>query len=87
MVTASTRCCSSRAGRGGADGWWFDYTIKVKRKTLSLSTYPNTTLAAARINADEFRKLVAGGTDPSGVRKVDKAAQQASAAAESRTFP
>lgn len=35
--------------KGGAHGWRFDYTIKAKRKTLSLGTYPDATLAAARI--------------------------------------
>ena len=44
--------------KGGAHGWRFDYTHSGKRKTLSLGTYPDTTLAAARNRADEFRKLV-----------------------------
>jgi hypothetical protein len=35
--------------KGGAHGWRFDYTIKAKRNTLSLGTYPDATLAAARI--------------------------------------
>ena len=70
--------------KGGAHGWRFDYSIGGKRKTLSLGTYPDTTLAAERIKADEFRKLVAGGTDPSETRKASKAQQQASAAAEAR---
>jgi integrase len=70
--------------KGKAHGWRFDYAIGGKRKTLSLGTYPDTTLKAARIKADEFRKLVADGTDPSDNRKVGKAQQQASAAAEAR---
>lgn len=70
--------------KGGAHGWRFDYSIKGKRKTLSLGTYPDTTLAAARVRADEFRKLVADGTDPSSVRKATKAEQQASNDAAAR---
>lgn len=70
--------------KGGAHGWRFDYSFKGKRKTLSLGTYPDTTLAAARVRADEFRKLVADGTDPSNVRKATKAEQQASNDAAAR---
>lgn len=70
--------------KGGAHGWRFDYSIGGKRKTLSLGTYPDTTLAAARTKADQFRKLVADGTDPSDTRKATKAQQEAAAAAEAR---
>ncbi len=76
--------------KGGAHGWRFDYSHGGKRKTLSLGTYPDTTLAAARTRADEFRKLVADGTDPSSVRKATKAQQQASnqaAALEDQGLP
>jgi len=70
--------------KGGAHGWRFDYSHGGKRKTLSLGTYPDTTLAAARAKADEFRKLVAGGTDPSEARKTTKAQQQAQEEAATR---
>ncbi len=70
--------------KGGAHGWRFDYSIGGKRKTLSLGTFPATTLAAARAKADEYRKLVAEGTDPSDARKATKAQQEAAAAAEAR---
>lgn len=70
--------------KGGAHGWRFDYSIAGKRKTLSLGTYPDTTLAAARAKADEFRTLVAAKTDPSQVRKTDKEQQKAAAEAEAR---
>jgi hypothetical protein len=53
--------------------WWrVDYSINQKRKTLSLGTYPVTTLADARKKAFELKKLVAEGVDPSQVRKVTK---------------
>jgi integrase len=54
-----------------APAWRFDYTAAT-RKTLSLGTYPDTGLAAARRKAEEFRRLVAGGSDPSSVRKAAK---------------
>ena len=70
--------------KGGAHGWRFDYSHGGKRKTLSLGTYPNTKLAPARQKADEFRRLVAAGTDPSALRQADKAEQHAQAAADAR---
>lgn len=59
--------------RGGSHGWRLDYTVHGVRKNLSLGTYPNTGLALARKKANEARKLVAQGIDPSDVRKAAKA--------------
>jgi integrase len=59
--------------KGGAHGWRFDYFIDGRRKLLSLGTYPDTGLALARAKADEARKLVSAGIDPSDVRKEGKA--------------
>jgi integrase len=58
--------------KGGSHGWRLDYTINGVRKNLSLGTYPDTGLALARKKADEARKLVAQGIDPSEVRKAAK---------------
>jgi Arm DNA-binding domain len=54
---------------GGSHGWRFDYSVSGRRNTLSLGTYPDTSLSLARRKADEARKLVSAGTDPSDVRK------------------
>lgn len=56
-------------------GWWWrlDYSISGRRKTLSLGTYPDAGLQLVRKKADEARKLVEAGTDPSDVRKAQKA--------------
>lgn len=62
--------------KGGAHGWRFDYAHGGKRKTLSLGTYPDTGLALARTKANDARKLLAEGTDPSDLRKQAKAEQQ-----------
>ena len=59
--------------KGASHGWRFDYTYQGKRKTLSLGTYPDTGLALARRKADEFRKMLAGDTDPSDIRQTEKA--------------
>ncbi len=55
--------------KGGSHGWRFDYSLNGRRNTLSLGTYPDTSLSLARKKADEVRKLVSAGTDPSDVRK------------------
>jgi integrase len=57
----------------GSHWWRLDYSIGGKRKTLSLGTYPDTGLKAARDKADTARQLVAAGTDPSDLRKASKA--------------
>jgi integrase len=70
--------------KGGAHGWRFDYSVGGRRKTLSLGTYPDTSLTLARKKADEYRKLVAEGTDPSETRKAGKMAQRAQFEAQAR---
>ena len=40
---------------GGAHGWRLDYSHEGKRKTLSLGTYPVTSLSAVRRKAEEAR--------------------------------
>jgi len=59
--------------KGGAHGWRLDYAIHGRRKTLSLGTYPATSLALARKLADEARQLVRAGTDPSAARQAKRA--------------
>ena len=55
--------------KGGSHGWRFDYSLNGRRNTLSLGTYPSTGLSLARKKADEARKLVSAGIDPSAARK------------------
>ena len=59
---------------GGSHGWRLDYTFEGRRKTLSLGTFPATGLSAARQKAEEARRLVAAGVDPSQARQQHKAA-------------
>ena len=70
--------------KGGAHGWRLDYAYAGRRKTLSLGTYPDTGLALARRKADEYRKLIADGTDPSDNRKSAKQEQTRRLDAEQR---
>lgn len=54
---------------GGSHGWRLDYTFQGRRKTLSLGTYPAIGLSAARQKAEEARRLVNAGADPSAARQ------------------
>lgn len=58
--------------KGASHGWRFDYSFNGRRKTLSLGTYPDTSLALAREKANQFRELVAKDIDPSEHRKTVK---------------
>src|SRR5450755_4183295 len=60
---------------GGTHGWRFDYTHAGKRLNISLGTYPDTGLALAREKAEQARKEVAAGIDPSAARKANKQSQ------------
>jgi hypothetical protein len=56
----------------GGKWWRFKYRLDGKEKLLSLGTYPEVSLAQARVRRDEARKQVADGIDPSQVRKALK---------------
>jgi integrase len=68
--------------KGGAHGWRFAYAHGGKRLLLSLGTYPDTGLALAREKADDARKLLAAGIDPSATRKATRQAQAAQRVAD-----
>ncbi|MCE4510325.1 integrase arm-type DNA-binding domain-containing protein [Xanthomonas hortorum] len=70
----------------GGKWWRLKYRIDGKEKRMSLGTYPDTGLAAARARRDEARKLLAAGLDPSEQRKQAKQAQAATVAAAGVTF-
>lgn len=60
----------------GARWWRWDYRrpITSKRNTLSLGTYPDTSLAGAREKREAARKQLAAGIDPGENRKATKTA-------------
>jgi integrase len=72
------------AVKGGGRTWQLNYTLAGKRKTISLGTYPDTTLKLARNKADIARKQIAEGIDPSDTRKQTKVVQQTQIAEEKR---
>ena len=54
--------------------WRLRYRFAGKEKLLALGKYPAVSLKEARERCDEARKLLAGGTDPSHQKKVDRQA-------------
>lgn len=58
----------------GSRWWRLDYRYEGRRKTLSMGTYPDTSLKDARGKRDEARKLITQGIDPGAQRKAKKAA-------------
>lgn len=60
--------------KSGGKWWRLKYRFEGKEKLLSLGTYPDTGLAAARDKRDNARKLLASGVDPGEHRKAEKAA-------------
>jgi integrase len=69
---------------GGSHGWRFDYSLDGRRNTLSLGTYPDTTLSDARRRAEDARRLIKNGRDPSDLRKAARKKVAARREAESR---
>lgn len=58
-----------------AMAWRYRYRFAGKAKMLSLGTYPDVSLKAAREKRSEFKKLLASGVDPSLDRKEKKIRQ------------
>ena len=52
--------------------WRFAYRFGGRQNTLALGDYPTVTLAVAREKAEDARKLLAAGDDPSARRKAAK---------------
>ncbi len=60
----------------GGKLWRWAYRYEGKQKLMALGKYPAVSLALARERHGEARKLLATGTDPMAVRKVEKSAEQ-----------
>jgi integrase len=56
----------------GGKLWRFDYQMAGKRKTLSIGSYPEISLAKAREKRAEARELVAAGGDPCKAKLIAK---------------
>ncbi len=69
---------------GGAS-WVLEYRLAGERKPLTLGSYPDVSLKAAREMADQARALVARGVDPLIKRRDDDARKKAERATEMYT--
>ncbi len=56
----------------GSKWWRFRYRFDNKSKTISMGTFPEVSLAEARVKRDKARNQVANSINPSQVRKDDK---------------
>jgi len=54
----------------GGKYWRLDYRFNGKRQTLSLGTFPSTSLKDARRKCENIKSLIKGGIDPSHQRKI-----------------
>lgn len=64
----------------GSKLWRQKYRFGGKEKRLAHGSYPEVTLAQARVRRDEARRLLASGVDPSAHRKAEKLAGEERAA-------
>ncbi|MCW1829283.1 integrase arm-type DNA-binding domain-containing protein [Enterobacter asburiae] len=70
----------------GARYWNLKYRFAGKEKKLTIGVYPAVTLAQARQQRDEARRLLAGGKDPSYEKQARKQALRESVASTFRTL-
>jgi integrase len=60
----------------GGKLWRWGYRFQGKEKIMALGKYPAVSLALARERHLEAKKLLAAGTDPMALRKIEKTADQ-----------
>ena len=65
--------------RNGGKLWRFDFSYNGKRKTLSIGKYPTVSLVEARQAAENARRLLVSGQDPSEAKQQEKRERQAAA--------
>lgn len=54
----------------GGRYWRYNYRFEGKYNTLALGTYPDVSLAKARVRHQLARQLLADGIDPSAVKRI-----------------
>lgn len=63
----------------GAKLWRWKYRVDGKEKLMTLGTYPDMSLASARMRHEDMRRLLLNGTDPMAQRKSDRHARKLAA--------
>lgn len=74
VVDDQARGLALRVYPSGARSFWFDYTIKGRRRRLTIGSWPAWSATAARERALELRRMVEAGHDPAEDRDADRAA-------------
>jgi integrase len=64
----------------GGKWWRYRYKVAGRENMLSLGTYPEVGLSAARARRDELRRQVAQGIDPGHARRAEKETQATASA-------
>ena len=72
-----------RCRPNGSRTWIFRYRYNSKENNVGLGPYPQVTLKVARLRADETRKKLLAGKNPSLEKKAEKARR---AVSETQTF-
>jgi hypothetical protein len=67
----------------GSRLWRMKYRIEGREKLLAIGPYPDVSLARARERRDDARKIIAGGSDPSALKKQ---ARETAKSAPASTF-
>ena len=70
----------------GGKWWRLKYRFDGKEKRLSLGTYPDTSLKAARAKRDSMKADIAAGIDPAAERKKDKEVEAVERIKSENTF-
>lgn len=65
-----------KVGKAGGASWIFRYKIAGKSRYMGLGSYPEVSLADARILAADARKMTAVGKDPLAARDTERAAHR-----------
>lgn len=63
----------------GSKLWRWKYRVDGKEKTMALGSYPDMSLAQARMRHEDERRVLLAGIDPMAQRKADKHARQLAA--------
>lgn len=66
----------------GSKSWRLKYRFGGKEKRLSMGTYPEVSLAAARQQRETYRQLLANGTDPAEQHRAERDAEREARARE-----
>ena len=71
----------------GSKLWRWKYRVDGKEKTMALGSYPDMSLAQARMRHEDERRVLLAGIDPMAQRKADKHVESVMRRLKSDVFP